>query len=96
MNKYIGGTCPSCRTPKEYGLCPNKECDTWTFGNNLDDYDMFFEKAKEHYSKTDIRIKGRRNYHAQSSSCPTCSNPFRFKNEPTTCNNCEQKLEWSD
>lgn len=92
--KYIGGYCPSCHTQKEYGLCPNKKCDTWTFGNNLDDYDMFFDRAKEHYSKTETPIKGLRNYHARKSMCPTCHNPFRFENEPTRCDNCKQVLIW--
>ena len=94
MKKYIGGRCPCCETPKIYGLCPNKECDMWTFGNNIDDYDMFFKKAKDRYSKTDIRIKGKRNYHASKSWCPTCRNTFMFKYEPTICENCEQKLTW--
>lgn len=96
MKKFIGGNCPSCRSPKEYGLCPNKKCSMWTFGNNIAEYDDSFQKAKEHYSKTDIRIKGKRHEHGsvKKSWCPTCNNTFIFNNEPTICENCDQKLNW--
>jgi NAD-dependent SIR2 family protein deacetylase len=94
--RYIGGNCPSCGTRKEWGLCPNKKCSIWTFGDNLNDYDDFFIKAKEHYSKTNIVIEGKRHHHGsvKKSWCPTCKQTFRFGNEPTTCGNCDQKLKW--
>ena len=96
MVSYIGGYCSSCGTKKEWGLCPNKKCDTWTFGDNLEEYDEFFKRAKEHYSMIDIIIKGIRNYHSKKSFCPTCKQPFMFEKESTICGNCKQKLKWGD